>query len=48
MIYVMLAIPFYPLLLWGLFALDEWREEREKAKEEKRRKEFEEKYLTKR
>lgn len=52
MLYLIFAIPLVSLLLLGAFALDEWEEEKRKAKEkaemEKRKKEFAEKYLTKR
>ena len=51
MFWVILAIPFLSLLGLLAFALDEWEEEKTKAKEEekfqKEKKEFEEKYLTK-
>ena len=51
MFWVILAIPFLSLLGLLAFVLDEWEEEKQKAKEEaefqKRKKEFEEKYLTK-
>ena len=51
MLWVILAIPLLSLLFLLGFALDEWEEEKQKAKEEeefqKRKKEFEEKYLTK-
>jgi hypothetical protein len=51
MICLIFAIPLLSLLFLGAFALDEWEEEKRKAKEEeefqKEKKEFEEKYLTK-
>lgn len=47
--YVIFAIPLLSLLFLLGFALDEWEEEKQKAKEEekfqKEKKEFEEKYL---
>jgi DNA-binding transcriptional regulator/RsmH inhibitor MraZ len=50
MLCLIFAIPLLSLLLLGGFALDEWEEEKRKAKEEaefqKEKKEFEEKYLT--
>ena len=51
MIYVIFAIPLLSLLFLLGFTLEEWEEEKQKAKEEekfqKKKKEFEEKYLTK-
>ena len=51
MFWVILAIPLLSLLFLLGFVLDEWEEEKQKAKEEeefqKKKKEFEEKYLTK-
>jgi hypothetical protein len=49
MISVIFAIPLLSLLFLLGFALDEWAEKKQKAKEEKefeqRKREFEEKYL---
>ena len=51
MFWTILAIPFLSLLGLLAFVLDEWVEEKQKAKEEekfqKEKREFEEKYLTK-
>ena len=50
MLIVIFAIPLLSLFVLLAFVLDEWVEEKQKAKEEaefqKRKKEFEEKYLT--
>lgn len=51
MIWLIFAIPLLSLLFLFAFVVDEWLEEKRKQKEEeefqKRKKEFEEKYLTK-
>lgn len=51
MFWVILAIPLLSSFMLLAFVLDEWEEEKQKAKEEeefqKKKKEFEEKYLTK-
>ena len=51
MLWVIFAIPLLSLLFLLGFALDEWEEEKRKAKEEekfqKEKQEFEKKYLTK-
>jgi hypothetical protein len=52
MFLIIFTIPLLSLLMLLAFALDGWEEEKQKAKEEeehqKRKKEFVEKYLTKR